>query len=222
MSQESTANLSLDDSTVLAYLQADPSFFTRHPALLVDLTIPSPHGEGVISLSTKQIGLLRAQLEDKSKLLEDLIGFGNANDEINAHIHQLSLALIPASDTESVQTILDMHVKQAFGLTHASLHLLETFSSLPENFISWLNALSKPYCNGSNAAIETLIESQHLSPTNGSFSVIPMRDTDNNTVVACIVLAAKAPQHFTQQMETDFLVRIGELFCARLATLDTH
>ncbi len=221
MTQESTANLTLDDLTVLEYLQADPSFFTRHPALLVDLTLPNPHGEGVISLSTKQISLLRSQLEEKSKLLEDLIGFGQANDEINANIHKLCLQLMVASDTPSLLTILDTHVKQTFNLTHASLHQLDAEPSLPENFISWLHALSKPYCNGVNQAIEALMDSQLLSPINSSFSVIPMRDAESKAVIACIVLAAKEPQHFTQHMETAFLTRIGELFNARLATLDT-
>jgi len=222
MTQKSTAELSLDDAAVLAFLQADPDFFTRHSALLADLTLPNPHGDNVISLSTKQLSVLRAQLDEKSQLLEALIGFGKANDEINTKIHQLSLALLSATDIASLPTILDTHVKQSFDLTHASLHTLDAQApSLPEPFLSWLQALSKPYCNGPNAAIEALIESKLLSASNGSFSVIPMRTAKSNDVVACIVLAAKTQQHFTTNMETDFLTRIGELFSARLLALDT-
>ena len=221
MTQKSTAELSLDDASVLAFLLADPDFFTRHSALLADLTLANPHGENVISLSTKQLSVLRTQLDEKSQLLEALIGFGKANDEINTKIHQLSLALLTATDIASLPTILDTHIKQSFDLTHASLHTLDAQTSLPEPFLSWLQALSKPYCNGPNAAIEALIESQLLSSAEGSFSVIPMRTTKSNDVIACIVLAAKTRQHFTHNMETDFLTRIGELFSARLLALDT-
>ncbi len=220
MTQESTANLTLDDLSVLEYLQTDPGFFTRHPIFLSELKLPNPHGEGVISLSTRQVGLLRAQLEEKSKLLNALIANGKANDAIDAQIHQLSLQLLTVADINALHTTLDTHIKQAFDLTYASLHLLDNAPTLPVAFTNWLQAQTKPFCDEANAAINALIESQVLASSHGSFSVIPMFAAGTKNVVACILLAAKDAQHFTPNMETDFLTRIGELFYARLSALD--
>lgn len=220
MTQESKARLALDDISVLEYLQAEPDFFTRHPTFLSELRLPNPHGEGVISLSTKQVGLLRSQLEEKSGLLEALIANGKANDATNAQIHQLSLQLLSVSDLSALHSALDTHVKQTFDLTYASLFQLDTDSVLPEAFTSWLQEQTKPYCNEANTAINALIESQVLASSHGSFSVIPMYATGTKTVNACILLAAKDVHQFTPSMETDFLTRIGELFYARLTSLD--
>lgn len=220
MTQESTANLTLDDLSVLEYLQADPAFFTRHPTFLSELKLPNPHGEGVISLSTRQVGLLRAQLEEKSGLLKALIANGKANDAINAQIHQLSLQLLRDSDIDALHSTLDTYIKQTFDLTYANLLQLDNTPALPVAFTNWLQAQTKPFCNKANAAINTLIESQILASSHGSFSVIPMFAAETKNVVACILLAAKDTQHFTPDMETDFLTRIGELFSARLISLD--
>ena len=60
------------DAAVLAYLEADPKFFLRHPDLTARLRLR--HGpEGTLSLVEHQMGLLRAQVEGERRLLAQLI-----------------------------------------------------------------------------------------------------------------------------------------------------
>lgn len=217
MTHESVG-FTVDEFSVLAYLKANPEFFTRHPKFLAALQLPNPHGDGVVSLSTKQVALLRAQLQEKTNLLDALIDAGNTNDTIQAQIHQLSLALMRANSVKDLQTALEQHIQVAFELSHASLHLLDREAKLPEAFTDWLQAQTKPYCNESNAAIDAFIASQNLAINHASFGVIPMLSEDR--AVAFILLASEDAQHFTDSMETDFLSRIGELFYTRFTALD--
>jgi len=42
------------EDQVTTYLRENPQFFERNPALLAEMYLPSPHGNGTVSLAERQ------------------------------------------------------------------------------------------------------------------------------------------------------------------------
>ena len=70
MSTQQLGNDVLTAEQVKAYLQTHPEFFEQHAKLLAEITLPSPHGSGVISLAERQ------QLAQRLQPLGDPLDFG--------------------------------------------------------------------------------------------------------------------------------------------------
>ena len=52
-------NAAMDEQEVAAYLKSHPEFFEHYADLLSQVVIPNPHGGHAISITERQIGLLR-------------------------------------------------------------------------------------------------------------------------------------------------------------------
>src|SRR3990167_9253174 len=74
---------------VARYLTENPEFFEQYSELLLQISIPNPHGGRATPLSDRQVLTLR----EKSKVLEtklsELIRFGEENDAIGEKMHRL-------------------------------------------------------------------------------------------------------------------------------------
>jgi len=64
-----TAQEDISAEQVTSYLRSHPKFFEQHASLLTEITLPNPHGSGIISLSQRQT-LAQAH---KIRLLEILM-----------------------------------------------------------------------------------------------------------------------------------------------------
>lgn len=219
--KQAAAVETLDDAQIVHYLRTDPSFFERNPELLSSIKLPSPHGEGVISLTEKQLHSLREKLNQTEVRINQMMAYGKENETINHNIHTLSLQLLQVNDMDACLALLDAQIKTPFGLTHASLHLFNDQKPLPEAFTTWASKLTTPYCSSTNSAIQTLVNAQVINDKLLSFGVIPLTSATSNTVMGVILLGHEDANHFTQDMGTVFLARIGELFSARLTSLST-
>lgn len=60
----------MTEQDIADYLKNHPDFFTHHPELLQQLTIPHSHEEGTISLVKAQLAQLREQIKTLTQLLE--------------------------------------------------------------------------------------------------------------------------------------------------------
>ncbi|OYY80490.1 MAG: hypothetical protein B7Y34_05830, partial [Methylophilales bacterium 16-45-9] len=78
--QQQTDDQALSAEQVKSYLQSHPAFFEQHAKLLAEITLPSPHGSGVISLAERQQLAQRDKIRALESLMEQMIANAEENE----------------------------------------------------------------------------------------------------------------------------------------------
>jgi len=192
---------------VVEYLQTNPDFFEAHPELLIDLVVPHPYGGRTISLSERQMLMMRERVKELERKLQDWISVATENEDLQAKVHQYTLALFKAHDLATLQTVITRNMNEIFSVPHAVMHLWKEHPPSIE-VVSFADQHTKPVCIhqplhdtqswfGENAA--------HLK----SFAYLPLRN--NTQSVGLLILASEEAQRFYPEMGTMFLQRIAEI-----------
>lgn len=207
---------------VTAFLRKHPQFFEQHVALLTELYLPSPHGNGTISLAERQ----QLAQRDKIRVLEakvaEFLQYGRENDQISEKIHRLSLGLLAAPTLDVMVTLLMQDLRDSFSVPHVGLRLWanprdnsdanhEIFRPIDAELRSWTQSLVEPYC-GHRPGLE--LDSwfgEQAAPK--SFALIALR---SDKISGLLAIAADDEQRFHPEMGTLYLSRIGELVSAAL------
>ena len=103
--------VSRDD--IASFLQANPSFFDDHPALLRDLVIPHDSGDAV-SLLERQANLLREENDRIKRQFNELIRLATENERLNRKIHELAVALVDAPGPQAIFRVLESRLTEDF------------------------------------------------------------------------------------------------------------
>ena len=207
-------NSELDAAGVTRYLQ-------DHPEFLAEMHIPSPHGDGAISLTERQMQTLREKVRQLEAKLAELIRFGEENDGIGEKVHHLGVALLAAGDFATVGRALYSHLGGAFAVPHVALRLWDAgvaldapeFAAVGDGARKQAGALAHPYCGSSNGqeAVAWLGEGgSHVR----SMVLIPLR-RDGRTIGA-LLLASEEAHRFYADMGTLYLARIGDMATAAI------
>lgn len=209
------------EDDVKAYLKAHPEFFEKHAHLLTELYLPSPHGDGAISLAQRQ----QLAQRDKIRVLEsrftELILNAEENDKTSEKMHALTLGLLRASSFESLNQQVIQFLESQFYLPNCQLKLWSGVSQLSDEpkrvfveaedaLINWVKDLSQPYCG----AMPTMDIAHWFVETPASLAIIPLRKRTQSFGV--LVLPSQNQTRFYAGMGTLFLSRIGELVSAAL------
>ena len=88
------------EDIVSKYLQQNPDFLEREPALLKHLELSHASGPA-ISLIEKQVQYLRTQNESLEQQLNQLIQVASDNEKLMSRLHQLTLELMSMGDLPS-------------------------------------------------------------------------------------------------------------------------
>ena len=207
---------------VAAYLQSHPEFFEQHWATLANMQLPHPHGGHAVSISERQVLLLR----EKNRLLEtklsELIRFGEENDAIGEKVHQLACALAAShAGLGAAMDTLYHHLRENFAVPHELVRVWATPSdgeqrpeladTAPE-MREFVASMTHPYC-GPQMAHEIKHWFGEASSHLKSFAAVPLK---RNRVFGLLVLASEDAQRFYPEMGTLYLSRIGELASAAL------
>lgn len=207
------------ENEIKAYLKAHPEFFEHNAHLLTEIFLPSPHGEGAISLAQRQ----QLAQRDKIRVLEskftELILNAEENEATADKVHRLTIGLLGAPNFEQLNAHLTAYLRDYFDLPDSQLKLWSSSSLLADSisaFIvaddalkNWAKDLSQPYC-GPMPSID--IASWFTEPP-ASIAIVPMRGKDTFGV---LVLPSTNATRFYPGMGTLFLTRIGELVSASL------
>ncbi|MDX1432677.1 MAG: DUF484 family protein, partial [Gammaproteobacteria bacterium] len=70
-----------EEDAVVEYLRANPEFFSRHPGLLEQLSVPHSCGEAV-SLVEYQVSVLRDQIHDLRRRMQVLVANARDNEKL--------------------------------------------------------------------------------------------------------------------------------------------
>jgi uncharacterized protein len=207
------------ENEIKAYLKAHPEFFEHNAHLLTEIFLPSPHGEGTISLAQRQ----QLAQRDKIRVLEskftELILNAEENEATAEKVHRLTIGLLGAPNFEQLNAHLSAYLRDYFELPDSQLKLWSSSSLLADNisaFIvaddalkNWAKDLTQPYC-GPMPSIDI---ADWFTEIPASIAIIPMRGKETFGV---LVLPSAHPTHFYPGMGTMFLTRIGELVSASL------
>ena len=209
------------EDAVAAYLEAHPSFFERHPDLMVRLTVPHASGRAV-SLIERQVGVLRGQLETERHRLAHLIARARDFETLSGRLHDLALQLIAAHDLERVQTALSEALRQEFNAEAVTLKLFplksDADASEPDptvnafrEFVDREHAL----CGHLDAERNDVLFSNQSEAIH-SAALIPVRADMQSGVLA---IGSSDPERFGAEMGTDLLDRLGEIVSQKLRVL---
>ncbi|MBC7787500.1 MAG: DUF484 family protein [Methylophilaceae bacterium] len=213
----------LQESQIKIYLENNPYFFEQHPALLADLFLPSPHGNGTISLAERQQLAQRDKINALESKFAELVKIGNENEVISNKVHALTLGLLASQQLVISLQLLQHYLQMELNVPHGVLKVwtnaknvndavnpifaLETMQNLA--LLDWIQSLETPYCG---TAPEPTIKSW-LNEDVQSYAVIALH---SNKIFGALILASDDARHFYPEMGTMFLKRIGELVSASL------
>lgn len=82
------------EEAVARYLEDNPDYFQRYPALLAGLRLRHDTGGRAVSLIEYQVHTLRRQNHDLARQLEQLVQIARDNDVLTARLHRFALAMI--------------------------------------------------------------------------------------------------------------------------------
>jgi uncharacterized protein YigA (DUF484 family) len=203
--------MKLNADTIADYLRENPAFFEKYQDLLAHLSMPHPHGGRAISLTERQVLMLREKNRALEAKLAELIRFGEENDTLGERVHRLSIALIKAPDWANVQRLVKRHLIEDFSVPHLALRLWaggDEGAEVDAATREAMAALSHPYCGPADARPGALL----LAPGAGqirSLCEIPLRRGAETFGV--LVLGSEDAQRFYTGMGTLFLSQIGNL-----------
>ncbi len=114
----------LTEEAVADFLEADPEFFLRHPALSRQLRIPHETGNAV-SLILYQVQLLRTENRRLKQRLDDLLDVARDNDRLAERMHRLTLELLNPSDLDHTLQSLKDGLRSQFQADMVSVKLVD-------------------------------------------------------------------------------------------------
>ena len=122
---EVTEPVGLDERDVAAYLKRHPDFFSRHEALLLELTLPHPQNGQAISLVERQVGALREQKHQLREQLHQLTLAARTNEQLMGRFQQLILSLIDSDNLDEAVSYIRDALREDFHADAVELLLFD-------------------------------------------------------------------------------------------------
>lgn len=210
--------MSLKADNIAEYLQQNPDFFNEHAELLADIKLPHPHGGRTISLSERQMLVMRERNKELEKKLHDLLLLAHENDGVQHKVHLYALALLEAHDLATLREIATRNLCEIFSVPHAVLHLWQEDPPSAE-LIAFADQHASPVC-AHQAIHETQSWFGELSTHLHSYAFMPLHDGVQS--IGMLVLASEDAQRFYPEMGTVFLQRIAEMVSRAVLTRQSH
>ncbi len=193
--------------SVAEYLQKNPEFFNQHPEILTDLVIAHPYGGRTISLSERQMLMLRERVKELEKKLREWMEIATENEALQDKVHHYTLALLGTYDLASKQQVATRNLREIFAVPHAVIQLWKEQPPSVE-VMSFADLNTKPIC-AHEAVYDTRAwfgeGAEHLR----SFAYLPLHKGPQS--IGMLILASEEAQRFYPEMGTVFLQRIAEL-----------
>lgn len=217
------ADTEVSAEQVKTYLRSHPNFFEQHAALLTEITLPSPHGNGVISLSERQQLAQRDKIRVLESLMDQMISNAEENEATSLKVHKFSLHLLEQRSFSALQQLIGSALQSDFNVTQTLIRIWvkpsnsaiindAVFTHVSDELNDWVISLKKPHC-GSNPQVAAGL----LDENTQSSAFIPLyKNVSDQHAFGVLVLGTVDAQRFKADMGTLYLERIGELIAAAL------
>lgn len=208
---------------VTSYLRSHPKFFEQYASLLTEITLPSPHGSGVISLGERQQLAQRDKIRVLESLMEQMIANAEGNEATSLKVHQFCLKLLEQQSFSALKLLIAETLRTDFNVTESLIRIWvkpsnsaiagdAVFTHVSDEFNDWVISLQQPHC-GNKPQVATDLLGSNLQ----SFAFIPLyKNAADQHAFGVLMLGAEDPQRFKADMGTLYLDRIGELIAAAL------
>jgi len=133
MTQEAKQQQRMDDSIIAEYLQENPDFFDRHPALLQQLKVKHAT-HGAVSLVERQQEVLRARIRGLEDEITELMVNARRNEDIFKHYSALYERLLQCTSLAEVADSLRSTFAEQLQLPALTLKFFDSPLDLPEQF----------------------------------------------------------------------------------------
>lgn len=221
--QQDLEHADLSAAQVQDYLKSHPEFFELHAKLLAEITLPSPHGSGVISLAERQQLAQRDKIRVLESLMEQMIANAEENEGTAAKVHEFCLQLINQQSFSSLQNLIHTTLQTQFNVTQSMIRIWvkpsnsaivndAVFTTVDDSFRDWVIGLTQPHCGLKPD------QSKDLMPVDlQSFAFIPLsKHMSDQHAFGVLILGSDDAQRFKAEVGTHYLTRIGELVGAAL------
>ena len=113
----------LEDTGVAEYLERNPDFFERNPAVLARLRLPHARGGTTISLVERQVEVLRERQAAAEQKLAEFVAVARGNDALAERIQRLSRRLLRAGSLAATLVEIESSMRQDFDVPVSRLVL---------------------------------------------------------------------------------------------------
>jgi uncharacterized protein YigA (DUF484 family) len=214
------------ESSIVAYLQAHPDFFDRHPGVLQGLRLTHRTSGAAVSLVERQVTVLRDKNLKLERQLKDLVDVARTNDAIATRIHRLATRLLAADDRSAVIDALEEELRLSFAADAAVLVLFGTGTRALETVFLRVVGRDDPAMGPFRTFIEAgtprcgqVRDSQRdflFGAGNSSVGSVALIPLGPGCDVGFLAIGSRDADHFHPGKSIDFLVRIGELVSSAL------
>ena len=219
----------LSDEAVAQHLQNHPDFFERNSAVLEKLRLPHARSGATVSLVERQVDVLRERNRVLDLRLHELVEVARANEQLGEKVHRLARRLITARGRDGVVAVVEATLREDFGARNS---ILLVFGSRPDgaaaderSFLRVLERSSpdlkmfepllesgKPRCGQVRDTQRDYLFGKETVEI-GSVALLPL---GAGGTVGLLAIGSADAQHFHPGMNTEILVRIGELIAQAL------
>lgn len=218
-----TAQEGISADQVKSYLRDHPEFFEQHASLLAEITLPSPHGSGVISLAERQQLAQRDKIRVLESLMDQMIANAEENETTSLKVHKFCLSLLEQHSFSALQQLIADTLRSEFNVTQSLIRIWvkpsnsaiindTVFTHVSDEFNDWIISLKQPHCGNRPQPAAGLLDGNLQS-----FAFVPLyKNVSDQHAFGVLVLGAEDSQRFKADMGTLYLERIGELVAAAL------
>jgi uncharacterized protein YigA (DUF484 family) len=203
--------MSPSDQEIVDYLKNHPEFFLQHPEFKVSSSPTS-----VVSLTERQLPVLRDKIRHLEEQLGDLLDAAHDNEHRSAKVQQLAVWLLSHREHDNARTAMLDEMKSLFAIEHATMrfwnHALEDDSQpVLEDFRSFIAELQEPFCGEHPLYEVNRWFGEHAHDIH-SYAVAAI----GAPAFGVLVLGDAHPERFNSSQGTLFLKRVTELLAAAL------
>lgn len=221
----------LSDEAVAQYLENHPEFFERHGTVLEKLRLPHARGSAAVSLVERQVDVLRERQRTLERRLHELVEVARSNEQLGEKVHRLARRLIAAGGREAAIGVIESSLREDFSARNAVLivfgtpaagastesgaFLRVTQRAAPDlKMFEPLLESGKPRCGQIRDTQRDYLFGKETVEI-GSAALLPLGHSGS---VGLLAIGSADAEHYHPGMNTEILVRIGELIAQALVT----
>ncbi len=223
MTNTPSPTIEISAEQIKSFLRTHPNFFEENAHLLAEISLPSPHGSGVISLAERQQLAQRDKIRVLEAMMAQMIKHAEENDATSEKVHDFSVHLLNQQSFAALQQLISETLQLDFSVTKSIIRIWvkpsnnaiaqdTVFTPVSEAFSEWVMGLNQSHCGAKPAVTDDLMDANLQS-----YAFIPLsKKALNQRPFGVLILGAEDQQRFKADMGTLYLEHIGELVSAAL------
>ncbi len=215
----------VDDSLIASYLEENPDFFERHPALLQQMSLRHSQ-RGAVSLVERQQQVLRDRIRLMEEEITDLMTTARRNEELFRYYSELYVKLLGCRSLAEVMDSLQQTFAEQLHMPALSLKFFDSPLELDEQFTfaadTHKQLLSKRFADGPVYLGRLTGEEQRLLFPAESIASVALLLLGDKGELGMLAIGNQDAGHFEPAMDTLLVRQLQALLSMILPPLLAH